>query len=185
MDEGRLGGRRGAGGRWERTHRNREGREEGGGEARPTAWTLTTAESSPRACPQAGRGSCQPPSPTRPTPGRRAPKAPSTSLPPQPTAPPRPPQALAAAAASYLGHIVLHLIQVSIFEGPHEFLVRHRGRLAETRAGEAARGRQHLHGARAAARRAGAPPPAGGRSLARCPSAGGRLGGAGPRAGGS
>lgn len=129
----------------------------------------------PRACPLAGRGSRHPHSPARPSLERRAlRRVPGTSLPPQLTAPPRPSQAF---AASYLGHIILHLIQVSIFEGPHEFLVRHRGRLAQTRAGEAVRGQQHLHGARAAARRAGAPPPAGGRSLAACRRAVGRGGG--------
>lgn len=49
------------------------------------------------------------------SPARLAPGAPWASRPRHPGASP-----------AHLGHIVLHLVQVSVFQGPHELLVAHR-----------------------------------------------------------
>lgn len=156
------------GGETRRKPRYQKGPREGGEEARLTVGTLSTHKVqslSPRRLQFLSI-----PCPITPAEGPE--KGSVHFLPPQPIAPPRPCQDLAA--ASYLGHIVLHFVQVSVFEGPHEFLVRHSGRLAETQEDEETRGRQHLQANRAAARRAGAPPSAGGRSLAACRRLAGR-----------
>lgn len=100
----------------------------GGGEARPAA-SASAQRTAP--APPVPRRAAAPGRPSPSEPPSTGPRAPNTSLPPQRRlARPRPPN---------LGHVVLHLIQVPIFEGPHEFLVGHRGRRAERQAGGRAR----------------------------------------------
>lgn len=129
----------------------------GGGEARPAA-SASAQRTAP--APPVPRRAAAPGRPSPSEPPSTGPRAPNTSLPPQRRlARPRPPN---------LGHVVLHLIQVPIFEGPHEFLVGHRGRRAERRAG--GRGDEGP---------AAPPGSEGGGSAGRSPSRGGRGGAAG------
>lgn len=87
---------------------------------------------SPRCHPHPGRLHRPPP---------RHPRQPSSHQLPQPHLHPTSVLSRTPLVAAYLGHIVFHLIQVSVFQGPHELLVAHHCSGAGRSAGQKTRRR--------------------------------------------
>lgn len=85
--------------------------------------------------------SVPPPSRPSPPPPPRHPRQPSSHQLPQPHLHPTSVLSRTPLVAAYLGHIVFHLIQVSVFQGPHELLVAHHCSGAGRSAGQKTRRR--------------------------------------------
>lgn len=86
---------------------------------------------------------CPPASPRRHLhPGRLSPRSPPPPAPLPAASSASAPSHRRHPAPAHLGHIVLHLIQVSVLQGPHELLVAHHCSGAGRRAGQKARRRR-------------------------------------------